>query len=53
MDSLFMERSSHSGTSHFGAKLDFVFGAALVILQVDVVEAFQVALAPESIAMPR
>lgn len=47
------ERLSHSGTLHLGAKPGFVFEAALVILQDDLVEAPRVALAPESIAMPR
>ena len=53
MDFLFEERLSHSGTSHLGAKLGFVFEAVLVILQDDLVEALRMALAPESIAMPR
>lgn len=50
---LFGERLSHSGISHLGAKLGFVFEAALVILQDDLVEALRVALASESITMPR
>ena len=50
---LFGERLGHSGTLHMGAKPGFVFEAALVLLQDDLVEALRVALAPESIAMPR
>lgn len=50
---LFRERLSHSGTLHLEAKPGLVFEAALVILQDDLVGAPRVALAPESIAMPR
>ena len=50
---LFGERLGHCGTLHLGAKPGVVFEAALVILQDDLVEAPRVALAPESIAMPR
>ena len=50
---LFEDGLSHSGTLHSGAKLGLVFEAARVIWQDDVAEALRVALAPESIAMPR
>lgn len=44
---------NHSGTLHLGAKLGPVFEANLVLVQDDLVVALWVALAPESIAMPR
>ena len=53
MGFMLKERLDHSGHLHLGAKLGFVYEAALVLLEDDLVTALWVALAPESIAMPR